>query len=197
MKKHAATAIVLAAICSVTVIFAAGNSVFEPFTPTIMWGWYWPLELEEPVYIKDGTTYVALRDFCSATGTQVEWDEEKQTIQLNPYYYQVPVYDKYKTWGTEKEEGVIPDEETAMKIGKIILETYLGRELEYETEDKVYFLECMYFPKENAWSVYQTCRYKDGRPLGIGDGQSISVTLNKMNGHVQFLSIDSSAEELE
>lgn len=47
-----------------------------------------------------------------------------------------------------KEEGVIPGEATALKIGKIILETYAGKSLEYETDEKNYYLAVSSYNEE-------------------------------------------------
>lgn len=96
-----------------------------------------------------------------------------------------------------KKDGVIPDEQTALAIGKIILERYTEKSLEYETDDKVYYLTAKFDEHCNGWRVCQMFKYKDeNRGWSAGDKFYIpTVILNKQNGEVLYINTNSSFEE--
>ena len=91
-----------------------------------------------------------------------------------------------------KEGGVLPDEETALAVGKIILEKYIGKPLEYETDEKIYYLSVTYREDRNAWNIQQFFDYKDGRHWAASGIYLPNITLNKNTGEVMFINTYSS-----
>lgn len=179
MKKKAITAVLILALLSATMLIYA----FEQTDYKVTWGGD-PLELDEPFFLQDDKLYVPLRSFGEAAGIPVNWDEETNTAELDIYHKKVPVSDRTPY----REEGVIPDEETALTVGKAILEKYAGRPMEYETEDKIYYLEVEFLEQSNAWQITQTFKYKKEGGWNVGDYfYAPMVRLNKSSGEVVFL----------
>ncbi len=106
----------------------------------------------------DDKLYVPIRELSEKLRIPVLWDEEKEQVRLSTDYKTIRVSE-----GTElKEEGVLPDDETALLVGKTILEKYVGKPLEYETEKGIYYMDVKYHKRDNTWRVYQKCKYKIG-----------------------------------
>lgn len=150
-------------------------------------------DLDYPVYAKDGVTYISLRDICRTLRIPLHWDEENRIAHVDEFHKKVVVSDKTEY----KNEGVIPDEETALAIGKIILEKYVGRELEYETEDKRFYLKAISFDHYGAdvWEVYQTYEYLDGRKWAGSGFSTVQLYLSKTTGEVISICTYSDLEE--
>ncbi|MBE7011372.1 MAG: hypothetical protein E7415_01715 [Ruminococcaceae bacterium] len=93
-----------------------------------------------------------------------------------------------------KNGGVIPDEETALVVGKAILEKYTEKPLEHETEDKIYYLEVEYLDQQNAWRICQTFRYKDENKGWSAGGKFYRpyVVISKQTGEVLSINTYSS-----
>lgn len=137
------------------------------------------VEFKNDIYNIDGKTYVPIRELSEKLRIPIEWDEEKNRVELLTDYKFVHTPEKM----TLKEEGVIPDEQTAYEIGKIILEKYAGRPLEYEKGNKIYYLSVRYQKEYNLWRVQQSIKYKVGG--GGSSGVYVpGVTLNKNTGEV-------------
>ena len=86
-----------------------------------------------------------------------------------------------------------------MAVGKTILEKYIGEPVEYETEDRIYYLDVIYVERENVWNVSQEMKYKDGRVWFVG-GLGIEtrrVCLNKNNGEVVYISTESYLDDMD
>lgn len=110
--------------------------------------------LEKDYFIlNDETVYIPLRKFCDFFNIPIHWDGEKQIISAN-------YYERNKLcWDDESEfKPVIPDEETALEIGRFLLEKHTGRKMEFETEENEWFLKVSH--ADNTWLVFQTYRNK-------------------------------------
>ena len=148
------------------------------------------LQSKNPILMQDGRIYVPVRDMCDALGFPVEWDGEKGEAVIDVYNKRVPVSENTEF----KKEGVIPDAETAYTVGKAILEKYAGEPLEYETEDRIYYLTVRADEQTGTWKVIQTFKYIDEEKGWLaGDGFKVpSVTLSKQTGEVLFINLASS-----
>lgn len=146
------------------------------------------------IYIIDNKTYVPLRELAEKMRIPIEWNEEKGQAELLTYFKTVNVGDRTEF----KEEGVIPDAETAYQIGKIILEKYTGTPMEYETDEYIVYLRTTYYEHLNVWYVSQTFKFKDEN-RGWASGNSVyspTVYLNKDTGEVIALNTYSTLEEV-
>lgn len=150
-------------------------------------------DLDYPVYAKDGVTYISLRDICRTLRIPLHWDEENRIAHVDEFHKKVVVSDKTEY----KNEGVIPDEETALAVGKIILEKYVDRDLEYETEDKRFYLEAKSYEWNDAdvWEIYQTYEHLDGRKWFGSGFSTIHVYLSKTTGEVIKINTYSTLED--
>ena len=188
MNKRKTIATTAAALATLTLsTLAFGSGIFEEVGYNIKFG---PndAQMQYPIYESEDRVYVSVRDMCDNLGIPIEWDEENREINVDMYNKKVPVSDETEY----KEEGVIPDEETALAVGKTILEKYIGEPVEYETEDKIYYLEVTYAERENAWVIYQTYKYKNPDWGWAGSGIiSPSINLNKSTGEVIRINTDS------
>ena len=148
------------------------------------------LQSKNPILMQDGRIYVSVRDMCDALGFPVEWDGGKGEAVIDIYNKKVPVSENTEF----KKEGVIPDAETAYTVGKAILEKYAGEPLEYETEDRIYYLTVRADEQTGTWKVIQTFKYIDEEKGWLaGDGFKVpSVTLSKQTGEVLFINLASS-----
>lgn len=143
------------------------------------------VEFQHSTFMKNDRIYVSLRDICDMLGVPVFWDDKEKEARLELYDRRINVSDKTES----KTEGVIPDEETALSIGKIILEKYMGKSLEYETDDKIYYLKVAFDKRYNGWCVSQTFRYKDDNAvLVVGDVPYVpNIVLSKQTGEVLYI----------
>ena len=141
-------------------------------------------ELDNPTYVINDRIYVPLRDMCTELGIPVEWDSSSKTANLDIYNKKTPVSDRTKY----KDEGVIPDEEAAIAIGKIILEKYAGKPMEYETDTLLYRVKARYFEQDNSWVVFQGLERKHLNGGGVMEFvEHAQVKLNKSTGEVMFI----------
>lgn len=149
------------------------------------------IEMEYPIFIQNGRTYASIRELCDKLNVPVYYNEDKNEVHLDIYNKQTPVNDKTEL----KDEGVIPDEETAYIVGKAILEKYVGKALEFETDDKVFYLRVKYIEQFNSWLVIQTFRYKAEGEGWAGSGIYFPcVYLNKNTGEVLAINTYSTFE---
>jgi Copper amine oxidase N-terminal domain. len=186
-KKLIGILIVIGAIVlASTVSFASGNT-FQLASYSIKLG-NSVVELNSPIYASDGKTYVSLRDICDELRIPIYWDSEKSEVVVDIFNKTVQVSDKTEF----KEAGIVPDEETALAIGKIVLETYAGRPMEYETDEKIFYLRATYIEKQNAWNVVQFFDYKeDGKGWAMGGMGGIDmcrVVISRLTGEVLSIS---------
>lgn len=146
------------------------------------------ITMKYPSFVQNDRVYVSIRNLCDALGIPIYWNEGENEVYMDIYNKKVPVSDKTSF----KEDGVIPNEEAALAIGKIILEEYAGRSLEYETDEKIYYLKVTYIKETNAWNVTQFFEYKDGRRWTASGVYLPTVKLNKNTGEVMNINTYSS-----
>lgn len=94
-----------------------------------------------------------------------------------------------------RDEGVIPDEETALAVGKIILEKYAGKKMEYETDEKRYYLIATYFKETNTWCIMQWFDYKNGGGWAASGIYLPYVKINKSTGEVLYINTYSTFDD--
>lgn len=147
--------------------------------------------LEHEPLLLDGVTYIPLRECAEKLGLEVEWNAESRKIEVDTNHRNI----QHLEDDTEviKEQGVIPDEETALAIGKIILEKALGQRVEYQDGDRELQLHATYYTKLNGWKIYQTGTYKGISYYGT-NRPSPFVVLNKSTGEVTYINLDPMAE---
>lgn len=182
MKKRI---IILAGILLIlysTVIFADTGKVFEEVNYSIKIAKS-AIELQYPVFIADDRIYVSLRSICEALGVPIIWNDDNKEVNIDVGQKNIHVSDKTVL----KEEGVIPDEETALAVGKIILEKYVGKNLEYETDEKIFYLKVSFNKESNCWNVMQSFDFKDGRGWAASGVYFPNITLNKNTGEVIYI----------
>lgn len=144
--------------------------------------------LKSKLYNIEDKIYVPIRALSEYLNIPVVWDENSRTVTLMTDNKKVPV-------GIDTDigdGGIIPNEETAYQIGKIILEQQCGRPLEYETDEAIYYLKAKYHPYDNGWSVYQECEYKNSDIIDIAIGVDYSrptIALNKNTGEVIYINV--------
>lgn len=149
------------------------------------------LNLKNYMRIYDDKIYISIRSLSEKLGIPIKWNEETKQAHMDIYKKNIGVSDKT----TLKEDGVIPDEETAYIVGKKILERYSGKELEYETSDKKYYLKVAYSVETNSWEIAQWFDYKDGSKWIAGGNLYIpKVIINKNSGEVLYINTYSSFE---
>ena len=148
--------------------------------------------LEHEPLLLDGVTYVPLRECAENLGFSVEWDEETGHIEVDTNRRNV----QHLETNTEviSEQGVIPDEETALAVGKIILEKALGQSVEYQDGDRELHLHANYYTKLNSWMVYQAGTY-EGESYYWTNRPTPFVALNKSTGEVTCINLDPMAED--
>ena len=140
------------------------------------------VKFNNDLYIIDEKTYVPIRELSEKMRIPILWNDEKKQLELLTDFKTIHVSDKTEL----KEEGIIPDEQTAYQIGKIILERYAGEPLEYETDERIYYLQTQFQEKSNSWRISQTYEFKNGNH-GWSSGDAFyvpSVILNKNTGEV-------------
>lgn len=149
--------------------------------------------------IQNDKVYVPIRDMCNALNMPVYWNGDKQEVYVDIYNKRLPV-SKYTEY---KEGGVISSEKMALKVGKIILEEYSGKSMEYETDNKIYYLTAVFLEEENAWVIRQKMKYKNPKTIFVIEGNAYypTIKLNKTTGEVLFINtyatFDDSTKEIK
>ena len=183
MKKKIVACIVILLAC---VVFVAAFDIAE-FHLT---AGRQEAEFQKPIVVKNGSAYVPLREFCEFLKIPVSWDGATHTITVDPYRKTVDSFGENEQHNRE----LVPDEKTAVALGRIILETYSGTQMEYETAENIYYLAVMEDDTQNAWMVYQTYDPK----AGGGWASSIlppCVWINKNTGEVLAINPESTLWE--
>lgn len=190
MKKSFLITIILIVTAVLTsVVFATNSGIFEQSDCNIRIG-NSVVKLQYPIFMNDNRIYVSLRSICDELEIPIKWNREKSEAIMDIYNKKVPVSDKTQF----RENGIIPDEQTALVVGKAILEKYAEKSLEYETNDKIYYLIATFDKQYNGWSVSQTFKYKD-KDSGWSAGGKFyipTVILNKQTGEVLYINTNSS-----
>ena len=187
MKKLATIIVLL--IFSTSIVFANGDTLLNNFTQTVRIGGA-DFKTDDLCWIKNNRIYVPLRSFCDFIGIPVVWNNETKDVDINIYNKIISTSSKT----VYKDEGIIPDEETALTIGKVILEKYSGKTMEYETDDKIFYLKAQYLKDVNAWDIIQWFDYKDGRNWAASGIYLPSVRINKNTGEVVYINTYSSSK---
>ncbi len=197
MKKQTRTPIVLALLAlagavalGVAVVPATVQTFSQANVKLTLNGAAQKLE-HEPVLL-DGVTYVPLRECAENRGYQVMWDEDARQIEVDTYHRRIP-----DQCSTEKvdEQGVIPDEATALAVGKAILEGAMGRSVEYKDGGREFYLKAHYYENTNVWEVFQSGKYEGYRYYGT-NVISPGVILDKATGEVRCIALDPIPERL-
>ena len=152
----------------------------------------WEVELEYPMIEKDGRMYVSIRELGELMNIPVYWDAGTGEINFDIDHKKVPYSGDTKT----VEEGMIQDKETAIAVGRAILESLTGRKMEYEDGDFTYFLQAYYNEKFNMWSVSQDAHYKGDIFYAANYVLSATIWLDKATGEVVSISIDKKMEDI-
>lgn len=184
MRKRIIFAIAISLVLSMVVIVSG----FEITCCNIRLGNKYAT-MKYPVFMQNDRLYVSIRNMCDLLGIPIYWDAQRNEVHMDIYNKKVNVSDKTKY----KEEGVIPDAETALIVGKAILEKYAERPMEYETEDKVYYLRVNFVETENTWLVVQNFKYKNPNSGGSTDFADFPyLKINKSTGEITFINTHSS-----
>ena len=175
--------LILPAVVMVNAVFADMNDIFEVAENTIKIGQN-DVKLQYPAYIHNDRLYVSIRGLCDKLGIPIEWNSENGEVKLNVNNKKVTVSDKT----VYNDDGVIPDEKTAIAVGKIILERYAGMPMEYKTDSRIYYLRAEYLKDENAWIVVQNFKNINPESGGSTDfADFANVKLNKNTGEVLYI----------
>lgn len=193
-KKHGLTkgVLVLAGllVLGVSALPSAMQTISEAGVKLIVD--YETQRFEHEPLVLDGVTYVPLRECAEKLGYQVEWDQVRQRIEVDTSRRNV----KDLRTNTEDiiEQGVIPDEETALAVGKIILEKALGQSVEYQDGDRKLWLEADYHTAYNEWWICQVGSY-EGELCYWTNYFTPFVALNKSTGEVTRIDLEPTAEK--
>ncbi|MBQ3055520.1 MAG: hypothetical protein IJC88_05390 [Oscillospiraceae bacterium] len=139
-------------------------------------------EFENEILYIDGKTYAPLRELMEFMRIPVEWWEINGLAVINPCMKEI-----YLDGEPPVVDGIIPDEETALKFGKMILEQQTGTKMEYQTLHARFYLRVSYMEGINAWDVWQDAEWFGESP-GNGHGPfKPCVRINKATGEVIYL----------
>lgn len=181
MKKKIMYSLVLMLLSS-TIAIAA--SIHQTKNNTIKIGAN-DMKFMNDIFNINDMIYVPIRELSEKMGIPIVWNQSSNQVELLTNFKTVSVEGQLKSDDT----SVIPDEETAYNVGKIILEKYMGKSLEYETDTGIYYLAVKYHPLDNSWRISQECRYKAGGGGGTGI-YSPTIVLNKNTGEVIYIYTD-------
>ena len=134
---------------------------------------------ENEFILSDGRLYVPIRELCERLGISVFWNIETEQAELHTQKEAVHTTEQTKLDNDE----VIPDEKTAYKIGKLLLERHCGESLEYEKDGLVYYLHVFELKDANAWKISQTFRAQNGGG-GYSGAYAPQIVLDKATGKV-------------
>lgn len=141
------------------------------------------LKLEHEALLVDGVTYVPLRECAENRGYQVVWNEKARQIEVDTRHRKVSDAEKVD------EQGVIPDEATALAVGKAILEGALGRSVEYKDGGREFYLTAHYYENTNVWWVDQLGKYEGHIYYGT-NALCLGVILDKATGEVLHIGLN-------
>lgn len=143
------------------------------------------LQFEEPCFTYNSKTYVPVRQLCDYLNIPIIWNGEKNQIEIDSYHKIVSTGKMPNT--NVLSDGVVPDKESALMIGKIILESTVGESMEYQDGEYYYCLNGYYYEPLNCWMIQQTC-LKNNQPFQGGNNTNdYSIQINKSTGEVQFI----------
>ena len=152
----------------------------------------WEVELEYPMIEKDDRLYISIRELGELMNIPVYWDADTGGVNFDIDHKKVPYSGDTKI----VEEGMIQDKETAIAVGRAILESLTGRKMEYEDGDFTYFLQAYYNEKFNMWSVSQGARYKGYVFYAASYVLGPTIRIDKATGEVVSIEIDKKIEDI-
>ena len=188
-KRFFVFGILIVILSLATVVFANGSGCFSISNCSVKIGSSTE-KIQYPLYMNDNRIYISLRNICDELGIPLKWDDERREATVDIYNKKLNVSDKTPI----KEDGVIPDKETAYTVGKVILEKYAQKPLEYETDEKNYYLIVEFSEQYNSWIIRQTFEFKD-KESGWAGGDGLYtpfVILSKNTGEVLYVNTYSS-----
>lgn len=150
------------------------------------------VKFDNPLYVIEDRTYVPIRELCNKLGIPVLWNSEKGQISLDINNKEVPHNETEAN--AVLSNGVIPNAETAKSIAKTILESCIGKPVEYQEDGYEFYLTVEFSEKQNLWIVTQYARY-NGKPFGGGNISPI-IYLNKSTGEVTRINLESSWDKI-
>ena len=129
--------------------------------------------------------YVPLREFCEKTGFIISWDGAKNEASVVTGKQGVVLGEETE----HKNEGVIPDKETAITVGKAILERYVEKTY-YVGEDGIstYYWDAYYLEDSDSWRVVRTSKLNTENAIQSGIGYCPSIILSRSDGKVTYIS---------
>lgn len=178
MKKVLCALSIMSILCAT--VAAANNDILERLYEYNIKIGMKQAHFSDGVYIKNDKIYVPLRELCDNLNIPIEYDSTNKQVFLNIYKRSSEHYMNTN----KKEDGIITDEETAVAVGKIILEKYSGKETEYETEDAIYYLKAKYSETDNAWLVYQDVKFKGTKGWSVEGAYPMYVGISRCNGEI-------------
>lgn len=131
-------------------------------------------DFELPVVLINGYTYIPVRQLCDKLGYKVDWIENGNKIKLSALK-------------TERDGECIMTKETALKIGRTLLEAqfpdvFLDTEVTIDAEEK-----------DGVWRVHNVIEKEhvteDGKIM-ITNGGEIYVEFLKCNGEILEIGVD-------
>ena len=143
------------------------------------------VEFIDGVYISDGKVYVPIQELSEVLGVPVVWNDETKQLEY-PIASKEVLHNETES-NTALSNGVIPDEEAAKSIAKIIFESCLGKPVEYQENGYELYLTVDFSEARNVWIVVQWAKY-NGEFFGGGNNISPRIMLDKSTGEV--ISID-------
>ena len=170
----------------------AGTQTVEPTEISILLG-NQKIKMQQPIYLINGNTYVAIRELGEALGYPVSWKGDTNEVQLDIYHKELN-YDKEKKDNMSLEKGVIPNEATARAVATTILEACSGKQLEYQDGNYEGYLHVSFYEQSNCWIISQKVKYK-GEFFYATSAMGTYVYLNKTTGEVMAIGLDPLCEE--
>ena len=149
-------------------------------------------EFDNPIYVINDRTYVPIRELCDKLGIPILWNSENRQITMDINNKKVP-YDQTEA-NADLTNGVIPDADTAKSVAKTILESCMGKPVEYKEGDYEFYLTVDFSNEQNSWVVSQYAKHR-GDFFG-GGNVSPMIRLNKSTGEVIDINLESSWDKI-
>ena len=150
------------------------------------------VKFDNPIYVIDDKTYVPIRELCDKLGIPISWDSEKRQVKVDINNKEIPHNNTVAN--AVLENGVIPNEETAKTIAKSILESCIGKPVEYKVDGYEFYLTVDFSEEQNSWVVTQYAKY-NGNSFGGGNVSPV-IRLNKSTGEVVGINLESSWDRI-
>lgn len=150
------------------------------------------VEFDNPIYVINDRTYVPIRELCDKLGIPILWNSKNGQIKVDINNKKIP-YDQTEA-NTDLTNGVIPNAETAKSVAKTILESCMGKPVEYKEGDYEFYLTVDFSKEQNSWVVSQYAKYR-GDFFG-GGNVSPMIRLNKSTGEVVDINLESSWDKI-